>query len=652
MEERRLLVGRVPRATGVDVGSYGTWSSPVSTSDVACALRLGKVRYGVDGALWWQETHPGDDDTVRIMRRSPNGESNEAWRGEWAVHGLDLANSCWMPVAHGGLVVPGEAGRHLYLTRPGSRGTLLTPEHVEGRSGVFTEVVRSPDPGEIWAVRESRNDGQVAYQLVAVPLDGSRQVRCLHTTGQPLSMLRPSPDGRLLAWVSWQAPQMPWDGSQLLVGSITDAGISDISTVIGGPVESVFQPEWASADSLYVVSDRSRWSNLYEVSLNGQLRRLAAWSEEFGWPQLGPDLSTYTRLSDGRLAVLHGTGEWRLDLLDPADGSVTPLDLPHTAWLPYLDAHGTTVAGVAGGPSETAALVLVDTVSGHEEVVCRSVPDVPAGYLPTTHSATCTGRDGHLVHATVFPPHNPHAVPDLHERVPYILFLSGGPGEQHTHMLDPVTVFFTSRGLGVVDLHCRGSSGFGRTYREHVYGQWGVADVEDCAVVARHLIEEWNADPARLVVRGAGAAGATALATVANSDVCAAAAVYGAITDLPGLGADPGQGVGRYLREIAADSTLLRTRAWLDRVRRPVLICHGEEDRLVPVGQAELLRDALQGNRVPHAYLVYEGEGHALGAESVSRALAAELSFYGQVLGFEPAEIPRVPLSAGPPGPG
>ena len=351
-------------------------------------------------------------------------------------------------------------------------------------------------------------------------------------------------------------------------------------------------------------------------------------------------------MPDGRLAVIHGAGEWRLDLLDPDDGVLTPLGLPHTGWSPSIDAYRRRIAAVAGAPGEPAVLVQVDAATGREQVVRRSAPESSQPYLPAGYVTTFTGRDGHQVHATVYPPHHPEVRADPGARVPYLLCLTDGPGEQHADILDMATAFFTSRGLGVVDVHGRGVSGFGRTYREHVYGQWGVADVEDCAVVASNLVARWDADPSRLVARGVGAGGTTALATLANSDVCAAATVYGAVTDLDELGPGSGYGPGRYLREIAADSVLLRTSAWLDRIRRPVLICHGEDDAFVPLAQALLLRDALRRNRVPHTCLTFPREGHVIRrADVVARALEAELSFYGKALGFTPPDTPGAPLA-------
>jgi dipeptidyl aminopeptidase/acylaminoacyl peptidase len=620
-------------------GPYGTWPSPVTARDVAAQTRLGRVALSDDGALWWEETRPAEHGRIGIMRYAPGGEVERVYAAEADAAGI----GGWLPMPDGGLVVTGEGDRRIYRLQPGRRPRPLTLEPVNDRSPTYTDLVAGPDLREIWAVREHRRDGLTSRQIVSVPLDGEAPVRPAVTTARWVSAPRPSPDGRQLAFLAWDEPQMPWDGTELCVGRITPTGLDDVRTLLGGPVESVEQPRWASTDSLYAVSDRTRWWNLYQVGLDGTLRALCPWSEEFGWPEWEHGVSTYDVMCDGRLAVLHGCGEWRLDLLDPATGTLSPLDLPYTGWQPSLSVHGRMAAGVAGTRTQPAAAVLVDTAAGEHRVIRRSTPDPHAEYLPAAHATTFTGRDGHQVHAVVYPPQHPHARADRGERVPYLLFLADGPGGQGTGILDLVTVFFTSRGLGVVHVHGRGSSGYGRTYREHLYGQWGVADVEDCAVVARGLAAGWHADPSRLVIHATGAAGATALAVLANTDACAAACVYGGISDLGQLAAQSAHPVVGYLREIAADSTLLRTPRWLDGVRRPVLICHGTHDRLVPVSQATLLIEALRRNHVPHTYLTFPGEGHMPGRpEDVTRALQAELSFYGQVLRSPAPGRPRV----------
>lgn len=227
--------------------------------------------------------------------------------------------------------------------------------------------------------------------------------------------------------------------------------------------------------------------------------------------------------------------------------------------------------------------------------------------------------------------------------MPYLVFLPDLPRTQPDRTPDPVKAFFTSRGLGVADVTGRGSAGYGRGYREQIYGRWGTADVEDCAVVLRGLVSRWRADPERLALRGTGVGGATALGVLVSIDACAAATVYAPVTDL----ALPGSAMTRYLAQIAADTTLLRTRSWAERIRRPVLMLHGFDDGIVPPEQIARLRDLLRGRRVPHARLTFAGERHVFrSADAIARALEAELSFYGQVLGFRPPATPYLVLDA------
>lgn len=266
------------------------------------------------------------------------------------------------------------------------------------------------------------------------------------------------------------------------------------------------QPEWASAGALYAMSDRSGWWNPYEVGVDGAVRALCPWAEEFSWPPGERPRPRYGRLENGRLAVVHGGVDWRLDLLNPEDGTLVPLELPYDAWLPTLSVRGRLMAGVAGAANVPAAVVAVDTADGRRTVV-RRIAAPPADHLPEGHVTVFAARDGHEVHAIVHPPRNPRYRAFPGEPVPYLLFLGEGPAAQATRMLDPVVAFFTSRGLGVAEIRPRGSAGYGRPYREQAFGCWGVADVEDCAVAVRGLMEHWNADPARLAVRGKGAGG-------------------------------------------------------------------------------------------------------------------------------------------------
>jgi dipeptidyl aminopeptidase/acylaminoacyl peptidase len=599
------------------------WQSPIAPTDAAQTVTLRTVAIEADGTVWWRQTRPADGESS-LVRRDPHGEAID----------LPVANPVEaVPVPGGGVAVGTLDGRLQLL--PAGYGPLpLTAENAEPFSERYTDLVLGPGGQEIWCVRESCNAAGTEWSLVAVPLDGSRTVRTLVSRTRPLASPRPSPDGTLLAWIEWDRPDMPWDGSGLRVGRLTTQGVTGARTLLGGAVESVCQPEWASPTSLYVVSDRTRWWNLYEVGLDGGLRPLCLSAEEFGWPQYAPGLSTYGLLADGRLALLHGCGDWRLDLLDPEDGTLLPLDLPYTAWQPTLRTGGSTIAGVAGSPTIVASVIAVDAASGNCRVLRRSVEEVAEAYVPECRPATFAASDGHDVHVDVYRPRNPEHSAAPGGRVPYLLFLPDGPGAQATRMLDPIKALFTSRGFGVASVDVRGSSGYGRNYREQVYGRWGVVDVEDCAVAARGLVERWGADPDRLIVRGRGAGATLALEALANTDLFAAATVYAPITDLTGL---PAATTAGHLRAVAADAASPRTPAWLDRIRRPVLMLHGDRDTAVPVEQTTQLRDALRRHGIPHTCLILPDEGHTLlRAETISRALEAELSFYAGALGDRP----------------
>jgi dipeptidyl aminopeptidase/acylaminoacyl peptidase len=616
----------------------GAWPSPVSAREAAGAVWLRSATLADDGAVWWQEIRPGEGGRGHLLRASADGHVTEV---------LDdrdgLEPGVLLPVSGGAMVMASDRDGRLFLLTPGARPRPLTPPPGPPPQDQVSALVAGPGGGEVWAAGTIRRGDATESSLVAVPLDGSAAVRTLLRTPQRISAPQPSPDGSMLAWISWDQQLMPWDEAELRVGRITRTGIDQERTLLGGPAEAVCHPQWASARSLYAVSDRSHWWNLYEIGLDGALRPLCPWAEEFGCPLPECARPTYGRLPDGRLAVLHGTGTWRLDLLDPADGLLLPLDLPYDCWEPAVHVMGTAVAGIAGGRSRSAAVVTVETADGQHRVLRQSAAAPPPAYLPEGIPETFAGRDGHEVHAVIYQPRNPGYRPLSGELVPYLIFLPDLPGAQPDRTPDLVRAFFTSRGLGVADVHGRGSAGYGRGYREQVYGRWGTADVEDCATVIRGLVSRWHADPERLALRGTGAGGATALGVLAGTDACAAATVYAPVTDL----ALPGSALTRYLRQIAADTTLLRSRSWADRIRRPVLMLHGLDDRIVPPDQSARLRDILHGRHVPHARLTFAAERHVFrGAAAIARALEAELSFYGQVLGFSPPATPHLALDS------
>jgi dipeptidyl aminopeptidase/acylaminoacyl peptidase len=613
-------------------------------------------------------------------------------------------------VGDGGLVFANWDDQRLYFLEPGAAEPRpLTPRPDEPQGDRYADLVLASSGREIFCVRERAVDGGrvVTHDIVAVALDGSMGVRTLVVDGHFLSNPRPSPDGRHLSWLTWDHPRMPWDGTELRVGEMgADGSVGSPRTLLGGEEESVFQPEWAGDDALYAVSDRSGWWNLYKVGLAGELDALCEREEEFGRPQWIFGMATYGVLGDGRLAVIHGRGTWTLSLLDPPtrslvqtspdlrgrkppvtgtdgdtftdvgstgediDGRFAPArqgrDLgrtlegrergPLTYFEPALAVHGQVVVTVGGGPVIPLSVVSLDTLTGNLEVLRCSVDDVPdPGYLQVARPEVFSGPGGRDVHSFVYAPRNHEFTAPKTERPPYVVFVHGGPTGQTSPVLDLEVAYFTSRGIGVVDVDFSGSTGYGRAYRNRLRGQWGVVDVEDVVAVARGLAERGEADPRRLLIRGRSAGGWTVLVALTRTDAFAGGVSYYGVADLTGLVEDTHDFESRYIdglvgplpgaRDVYEERSPL---SHVDELHRPILLLQGTQDKIVTPKQAEMFRDAMVRNGVAHGYIAFEGEQHGFRrAETIERALEAELSFYGQVTGFEPPDVPVLPLTRG-----
>ncbi len=652
------------------VAPYGAWPSPLSAREVARGgVPLGAVALAGDD-VWWTEGRPAEGGRQTVVRLDEAGRPREllpaGWNARTRVH--EYGGRSWLPVPAGGgtgLVFSRWDDQRLYRVDPGPGDPVpLTPAPAEPAALRYADAVLGPDRRSVWCVRESheRADGRARIRraIVSVPLDGSAAddppaVRMIVAGSDFLAYPRPAPDGHRLAWIAWDHPRMPWDGTELRIAEIgPDGAAGESRTVLGGPAESVLQPEWADDGNLYVVSDRSGWWNLYRLGVDGgEPEALCPREEEFAEPLWLLGRASYAVLGDGRLAVLHGTEPCRLGVLDPASGELVDPDLPFTVWQPTLAAGGDVVVGLAASPVEADTVVRVEPGTGRMRRLRASIDHPPdPGYLPGPRAITVPGPGGRDVHATAYPPANRDASAPAGELPPWIVFVHGGPTSHSTAELDLQIAYFTSRGLGVVEVNYGGSSGYGRAYRERLRGQWGVVDVEDCVAVARALVQRGEADGARLAIRGGSAGGWTTLAALTGTDVFAAGTSYYGVSELVRFVEDTHDFESRYLDgligRLPEDRHVYAERAPLshvDDLSCPVLLLQGLEDRVVPPSQSQLFADALARKGIPHAYLTFAGEQHGFRrAETIVAALEAELSFYGQVFGFTPPGVPVLPL--------
>lgn len=664
---------------------YGSWPSPIDAG-LAAALD-GRPEYvgAIGPEVWWTEPRPQEGGRRTLVRRpAGGGPGATALPAPWNVRSrvTEYGGLPWAGAerAAGGplLVFVHFADQRLYAYEPdapdGAPPRPLTPvSEVGGGLRWADPVLRG---GEVWCVLEEFTGPaptDVRRVLAAVPLDGSAAgdrgaVREL-TDGRHRFSTGPrlSPDGRRAAWLVWDHPRMPWDGTELLLAEITaDGELTGVRTVLGGPEEAVAQVEWTPGGTLLAVSDRSGWWNPYRVDLEtGEAVNLCPREEEFGGALWKPGLRWLAPLPDGLLAVLHGQGSSVLGILDPDSGDLVDAAGPWTAWQPTLAVSGTRVYGVAASPRSAYEVVELDTASGHARVIgggARSGADavgaaegagrLDPAYYPEPQSRTFLGPDDRQIHAHVYPPHHPTCRPPADELPPYVVWAHGGPTDHVPPVLDLHIAYFTSRGIGVVEVNYGGSTGYGRAYRERLREQWGVVDVEDCAAVARALAAEGTADPDRLAIRGGSAGGWTAAASLAATDLYACAAIIYPVLDLLGFAEETHDLESRYIDGLAGPPQTLAVRcrerspvARADRITAPFVLLQGLDDPVCPPAQAERLLAAMRGRSVPHAYMAFEGEGHGFRrADTMVRALEAELSLYDQVFGIERADIPRLAL--------
>jgi dipeptidyl aminopeptidase/acylaminoacyl peptidase len=648
---------------------YGTWPSPISAADVAGRQRLISYPRGIGKDVWWQERLPAEGGRVTVVHLGADSRKRallpEPWNARTRVH--EYGGLSYLPVpgtagAGTAIMFANYADQRLYLLEPGGGDPRpLTPEpegSPERPSLRYADFTLSPDGAEVWCVQERHNDGKVTRAIVAVPVDGSAAenpgaVRELVTGADFYAFPTPSPDGQRLAWICWNHPRMPWDGTELRVALIENGGPGRARLVKGGMQESVLAPLWRDPASMYVATDWPGWWNLYQVGLVGQpSQALYPAEEEFAGPlwQLGE--RPYALLDDGRLAVLHGHGAMRLGILDPETGDLADVNTGFPVFASGLSADGMSILGIAGGPATPLSVIRVDVATGKVAVLCQEIEAPDAAYLPVPRQVLLEGRFGRTVHALVYPPANPDATGPEGELPPYVVWVHGGPTAHVVPLLDIEKAYFTSRGIGIVDVNYGGSTGYGRRYRERLRRQWGVVDVEDAISAARALADAGEADRARLAIRGGSAGGWTALAAVTThagpDSVFSAAASYYGVADLREFASQTHDFESRYLDGLVGPlpgyEAIYAERSPSGHVTRatcPVLLLQGLDDPVVPPAQSEAIAAQLAEHGIRHAYLSFKGESHGFRrTDTIISCLEAELSFYGQVLGFRPPGIP------------
>jgi dipeptidyl aminopeptidase/acylaminoacyl peptidase len=638
---------------------YGTWTSPISAADAAAAGGGAQWLDVVDGAVWWAEARPAEGGRVALVRAGHDGAIEELLPSPWNARNRlhEYGGRPWA-VIEGTLAFTHWDDQRVYVRDlETGKVTAITPRP-ERPHGVRYGDLRPGPNGELWAVRETSvgpRRPDVARDLVVLSMSGG-EPRVLATSHHLLTAPQLSPDERHAAWLGWNHPAMPWDGTELCVAEVLPDGTFGSHRVLaGGPAVSVCQLEWDTPDTLLAMLDPAGWWNLHRIGLDGTVANLSPVTAELGGALWKNGSRWFVPLGEGRHAVLNSG---RLAVLDEHTGKVTPVDAAAglTEWLPTIAAHAGGIAGVAAGPTRDRMVVHVDLAAGVLTELSPEPADAPpAAYLPVPVERVFSTPDGEQIPAYLYAPANPDFEGPAGELPPFVVHVHGGPTGRNYPTLDLDVAFFTSRGIGVVAVNYGGSTGYGRRYRERLREQWGVVDVKDCVVVAEALVAEGIADGERLAIRGGSAGGFTAAAAMTTTRTYRAGTVKYPVLDLYRWTGDNGEThdfESRYLDSLigALPETEQRYRDRspinnADTLAGPVLFLQGLEDEICPPEQADRFVAGLRGRDIQHAYLTFEGEQHGFRkAETIIAALEAELSFYGQVFGFETPGIPPLDL--------
>ncbi len=625
---------------------YGSWPSPISVA-VAVGSSRGLSEPRPDGGdIYFLESRPEEAGRVALLRRQPDGLLTDM------APDLNIRTR-----VH-------EYGGGAYTVRD---GIVVFSEYVDNRlllkrtpDSAIEELVTDPamrfaDPvidverDRIIAVVEDHHESALLPRnlLAAVSLSDGRLTE-LAAGHDFYSDPLPSPDGSWLAWVTWDFPRMPWDGTDLWVARVQpDGSLAEPTHVAGGAAESILQPKWAPDGSLLFISDRTAWWNLYRWREGAsEATALAPMQAEIGGPQWVFGLSDYDIDRDGTvIAFASGPDGARLLVLA---GASAPREIEfEESSLSYLRVHDGILTAIAGSPTRPTALLRFDLAAGVEERLrLSSQLAVEAAYLSTPQFIEFPTSGGRDAYAWYYPPTSPDAAAADGERPPLVVMSHGGPTSKARTSLSLERQAFTSRGFAVVDVDYGGSTGYGRDFRDRLHESWGVVDVDDCANAALYLAERGLADPQRMAIRGGSAGGYTTLAALCFKDVFGAGTSFYGLGDLEGFAAATHKFESQYDRYLVGpypqEAERYRERSpnnHADRISCPVLVMQGADDKVVPPTQAEGIVAALAKNGLPHAYILFEGEGHGFRqAANQRRALEAELSFYAQVFGLELAD--------------
>jgi dipeptidyl aminopeptidase/acylaminoacyl peptidase len=640
--------GRRWSKTKMRSAPYGSWKSPI-TSDLIVSETIGLGGITIDGDdIYWIEMRPAEAGRNVIVRRTPDGKIQDVTPAPFNVRTRvhEYGGGAYT-VAEGKVYFTNFADQRLYIQTLNSQPQPLTPES----SGQlrYADIIVDSTRNRLICIREDHKGTEEAVNtLVSINLESESEGQILASGCDFYASPNLSLDGTKLTWITWNHPNLPWDGTQLWMANINaDGSLAEPQLIAGGVDESIFQPQWSPDGILYFVSDKSGWWNFYRCNSNREIESLYPMSAEFGLPQWVFGMSTYGFASQDKIICTYTQqGAWYLASLDLTSKELQNIEVPYTD-ISGIKVSGNSVAFGGASPSQLSALVSLDLETQNLSILKKSSQiELDTGYISVPEAIAFPTENNLTAYAFYYPPTNKdYTAPDS-EKPPLLVKSHGGPTAAASSRLSLTVQYWTSRGFAFLDVNYGGSTGYGREYHQRLDGNWGIVDVDDCTNAAKYLASQGKVDPNRLAIAGGSAGGYTTLCALTFRDTFKAGASYYGVSDLEALARDTHKFEARYLDRLVAPyperKDVYEERSpihFTDSLSCPVIFFQGLEDKVVPPNQAEMMVDALKAKGLPVAYVPFEGEQHGFRrAENIKRALDGEFYFYSRVFGFTPAE--------------
>ena len=633
--------------TAPKTAPYGSWKSPI-TSDIIVKETIGLSQPRLLGEeTYWIEMRPSERGRQVIVRRTRDGSTTDINPPEFNARTRVHEYGGGDYVAHEGTVwFSNFADQQLYRQTGDEKPQLVSSECRDDRVRYADAVIDAFRNRLICVCEDHRQPGEARNYLVAVPLAGGSNT-ILVSGNDFYSSPKISPDGSRLAWLTWNHPNMPWDGCELWTGNLAaDGSLTNQKLVAGGLNESIFQPEWSPDGALYFVSDASGWWNIYRV-VNDSIEQVIEMEAEFGAPQWVFGMSTYAfESADQIICAFVEKGIWSLGAIDTRAKKLEKIGTRFTE-ISFLRAAAGRAVFRAGSPGEPFSIVEMDVATRETKVLRRaSNIEIDPGFISAPESIEFPTENGLTAHGFFYAPKNRDFTASPDERPLLLVKSHGGPTSATIAVLMLTIQYWTSRGIAVLDVNYGGSTGYGRAYHERLNGNWGVVDIDDCVNGAKFLAARGQADANRSMIQGGSAGGYTTLCALTFRDYFKAGGSHYGVSDLEALEVDTHKFESRYSHSLIGpyperrDLYVERSPInFTDRLSCPVIFFQGLEDKVVPPNQAEMMVEALRKKKLPVAYVAFEGEQHGFRrAENIKRSLDGEFYFYSRIFGFELAE--------------